>query len=70
MTTNDNLCRATRKRQERARLRWVQRHANALAAEHGGKLDVDELDRRLRADMDAHPELFAFLGTWMMEEGD
>lgn len=61
---------AERKRQTRKRVQWVQRHANALAAENGGKVDVEELDRRLKADLEAHPELFGFMGAWIGGDND
>ena len=54
--------RRKRRRQELRQLQWVQRHANALADENGGKFDVEDLDARLSADLKAHPELLHWLG--------
>jgi len=42
---------------ERLLLRWVQRHADAMADENGGTVDDDELDRRIKADLMRHPIL-------------
>lgn len=54
--------RRKRRGQELKALQWVQSHANALAAENGGKVDVNDLDARLAADLKAHPELLRFIG--------
>ena len=42
---------------ERLLLQWVQRHADAIADENGGRVDDDELDRRIKADLMRHPIL-------------
>ena len=42
---------------ERLLLQWVQRHVDAIADENGGRVDDDELDRRIKADLMRHPIL-------------
>jgi hypothetical protein len=48
--------RKNHKRQDRMRLKLVQTIANEVAAENGGKVDTDELERRMTIRLATHPE--------------